>query len=353
MAAAGILVGPASPLGANTGPTPTTFAVNGGLLTVATPDSASLGAVTVAAPTISSALGVVTVNDLHAVLNGSWTASVVSTAFTTGAGTTNEVIAASSVNYIPGSAVITSGTAVFSQGPGGALNAAETAFSASNAIGANSASWNPQRHREPAIIGRGRYIHGHDYPLRRLKAFRHRRPATLRPNAAVPHPSLPPASRRRAVNVAAGTMCHMGNVPHGQCATRAMCHMGTFSRPNADGAGPGLGPAGVPDSSWPGRFGFRPGRGRSRSGRQHRDGSVTEHARILVVDDDATVADVVGRYLARDGHGVECVRDGYTALRRAADELPDLVVRTSCCPASVGWKSAGGCGSNGPSPLSC
>jgi len=143
VAAAGILVGPASPLGANTGPTPTTFAVNGGLLTVATPDSASLGAVTVAAPTISSALGVVTVNDLHAVLNGSWTASVVSTAFTTGAGTTNEVIAASSVNYIPGSAVITSGTAVFSQGPGGALDAAETAFSASNAIGANSARWNP------------------------------------------------------------------------------------------------------------------------------------------------------------------------------------------------------------------
>jgi len=64
----------------------------------------------------------------------------------------------------------------------------------------------------------------------------------------------------------------------------------------------------------------------TRSGRQHRDGSVTEHARILVVDDDATVADVVGRYLARDGHRVECVRDGYTALRRAADELPDLVV---------------------------
>ncbi|MGA8463712.1 MAG: response regulator transcription factor, partial [Trebonia sp.] len=48
--------------------------------------------------------------------------------------------------------------------------------------------------------------------------------------------------------------------------------------------------------------------------------------RIVVVDDDATVADVVGRYLVRDGHTVECVHDGYEALRRIADQPPDLVV---------------------------
>ena len=35
--------------------------------------------------------------------------------------------------------------------------------------------------------------------------------------------------------------------------------------------------------------------------------------RIVVVDDDPTVADVVGRYLVRDGHTVECVHDGYEA----------------------------------------
>ena len=34
----------------------------------------------------------------------------------------------------------------------------------------------------------------------------------------------------------------------------------------------------------------------------------------------ATVADVVGRYLVRDGHTVECVHDGYEALRRIADQ---------------------------------
>src|SRR6516165_2249817 len=48
--------------------------------------------------------------------------------------------------------------------------------------------------------------------------------------------------------------------------------------------------------------------------------------RIVVVDDDPTVADVVGRYLLRDGHTVECVHDGYEALRRVAEEPPDLVV---------------------------
>jgi DNA-binding response OmpR family regulator len=48
--------------------------------------------------------------------------------------------------------------------------------------------------------------------------------------------------------------------------------------------------------------------------------------RIVVVDDDPTVADVVGRYLIRDGHTVECVHDGHEALRRIAEQQPDLVV---------------------------
>jgi DNA-binding response OmpR family regulator len=48
--------------------------------------------------------------------------------------------------------------------------------------------------------------------------------------------------------------------------------------------------------------------------------------RIVVVDDDPTVADVVGRYLVRDGHKVECVGDGHQALRLIAEDPPDLVV---------------------------
>ncbi|MCW2919461.1 MAG: response regulator receiver protein [Actinomycetia bacterium] len=48
--------------------------------------------------------------------------------------------------------------------------------------------------------------------------------------------------------------------------------------------------------------------------------------RILVVDDDDTVAEVVARYLRRDGHEVECVADGREALRRARANPPDLIV---------------------------
>jgi DNA-binding response OmpR family regulator len=44
------------------------------------------------------------------------------------------------------------------------------------------------------------------------------------------------------------------------------------------------------------------------------------------VDDDATVAEVVGRYLEREGFDVESVADGRTALDRAVASPPDLMV---------------------------
>jgi len=58
--------------------------------------------------------------------------------------------------------------------------------------------------------------------------------------------------------------------------------------------------------------------------------------RIVVVDDDPTVADVVGRYLRRDGHAVEWVQDGFEALRRVAEEPPDLVVLDLMLPGMDG-----------------
>lgn len=48
--------------------------------------------------------------------------------------------------------------------------------------------------------------------------------------------------------------------------------------------------------------------------------------RILVVDDDPTVADVVTRYLRREGYVVECVDDGRRALDEATAHPPDLIV---------------------------
>jgi DNA-binding response OmpR family regulator len=47
---------------------------------------------------------------------------------------------------------------------------------------------------------------------------------------------------------------------------------------------------------------------------------------VLVVEDDATVSEVVTRYLEREGFDVETATDGGDALRRADDRWPDLVV---------------------------
>ncbi|WP_149260656.1 response regulator transcription factor [Actinomadura sp. K4S16] len=64
--------------------------------------------------------------------------------------------------------------------------------------------------------------------------------------------------------------------------------------------------------------------------------TVPQAGRVLVVDDDPTVAEVVARYLARDGHDVVCVADGRTALRKALDEPPDLVVLDLMLPGMGG-----------------
>ncbi|GAA3212614.1 response regulator transcription factor [Actinocorallia longicatena] len=58
--------------------------------------------------------------------------------------------------------------------------------------------------------------------------------------------------------------------------------------------------------------------------------------RILVVDDDPTVAEVVARYLLRDGHDVECVPDGRMALSKALENPPDLVVLDLMLPGMDG-----------------
>jgi DNA-binding response OmpR family regulator len=59
-------------------------------------------------------------------------------------------------------------------------------------------------------------------------------------------------------------------------------------------------------------------------------------SRILVVDDDATVSEVVARYLERDGYAVETVGDGRLALDRALEDPPDLVVLDLMLPGMDG-----------------
>jgi two-component system response regulator ResD len=53
---------------------------------------------------------------------------------------------------------------------------------------------------------------------------------------------------------------------------------------------------------------------------------VTDKQRVLVVDDDPTVSDVVARYLDHAGFAVAVVADGRVALDKILGDPPDLVV---------------------------
>jgi DNA-binding response OmpR family regulator len=53
---------------------------------------------------------------------------------------------------------------------------------------------------------------------------------------------------------------------------------------------------------------------------------MAEAAHVLVVDDEPIVLDVLGRYLERDGFGVETARDGPAALDAIDRRRPDLVL---------------------------
>jgi len=56
--------------------------------------------------------------------------------------------------------------------------------------------------------------------------------------------------------------------------------------------------------------------------------SLTENSgrRVLVVDDEAMVREVVTAYLSRDGFSVTVAENGVTALEIVRDRLPDLIV---------------------------
>ncbi len=73
--------------------------------------------------------------------------------------------------------------------------------------------------------------------------------------------------------------------------------------------------------------------------------------RILVVDDDRTVADVVARYLERDGHTVDSAATGPEALRRAASHPPDLVVLDLMLPGLDGLEVCTRLREHGPVPV--
>jgi DNA-binding response OmpR family regulator len=58
--------------------------------------------------------------------------------------------------------------------------------------------------------------------------------------------------------------------------------------------------------------------------------------RVLIIEDDPNVAEVVGRYLTREGYEVEIATDGAAGLDRALADPPELVVLDLMLPSLGG-----------------
>ena len=72
---------------------------------------------------------------------------------------------------------------------------------------------------------------------------------------------------------------------------------------------------------------------------------------ILVIDDDPTVLDVVGRYLARAGYQVSVAHDGELGLKLAAARTPDLVILDLMLPGRSGLEICAELRSRSPVPV--
>lgn len=73
--------------------------------------------------------------------------------------------------------------------------------------------------------------------------------------------------------------------------------------------------------------------------------------RVLVVDDDPTVSEVVSGYLDRAGHLVDRAGDGPTALALAGEHRPDLVVLDLMLPGMDGLEVCRRLRARGPVPV--
>ena len=123
--------------------TTVTFGINVGELSMTAPSSAAIGAGD-PGTTIAGALGAVTVTDVRAALDATWTATASSTAWTTGGGTPAETIPAGDVTYTAGALTASTGTATFAPQAPFALSGAPHDTVITTAItGNNTATWDP------------------------------------------------------------------------------------------------------------------------------------------------------------------------------------------------------------------
>ena len=65
--------------------------------------------------------------------------------------------------------------------------------------------------------------------------------------------------------------------------------------------------------------------------------SLPAAAMLLLVEDDAHLADAISRYLTRDGYRVTLAHDGVAAMRMFEADEPDLVILDLMLPLMDGW----------------
>lgn len=91
---------------------------------------------------------------------------------------------------------------------------------------------------------------------------------------------------------------------------------------------------------------------RSSGGRRtYADPMATDTDRILVVDDDPNVAEVLTRYLELEGYRVETVDDGAVALDRALADPPLLVILDLMLPGMDGLEVCRRLRASSPTPV--
>jgi DNA-binding response OmpR family regulator len=76
-----------------------------------------------------------------------------------------------------------------------------------------------------------------------------------------------------------------------------------------------------------------------------------QRQRVLVVEDEPMVAEVVERYLRRDGYDVRVVHDGGIAVRAFAEFVPDLVVLDLMLPGMDGMEVCRSLRTRGETPV--
>jgi two-component system KDP operon response regulator KdpE len=74
-------------------------------------------------------------------------------------------------------------------------------------------------------------------------------------------------------------------------------------------------------------------------------------ARLLVIDDDRSLVELLSDYLTRAGHDVSGAPDGQRGLEAAAAMHPDLVILDVTMPGLDGWQTLARLRAQGPVPV--